>query len=249
LENFIEKGLYPYSRHYLQGVKQMRDAYFGNHFSTIGLIGMNEALLNFIGEDISTKRGIKFSLEVLDFMREKMVKYQEETGNLYNLEATPGEGTSYRQAKSDCEKYPKIITAGTKEVPYYTNSTMLPVGFKGDPFDALKLQDEIQCKYTGGVVFHTFLGERVSEPEAAKMFVKKVFEKFHLPYITLTPTFSICPTHGYISGEHFECPHCVIKQPCEVYSRVVGYLRPVQQWHKGKKQEFKERREFAIPKF
>ncbi|MFH0791620.1 MAG: anaerobic ribonucleoside-triphosphate reductase, partial [bacterium] len=249
LENFMEKGLYPYSRYYLQGVKQMRETYFGNHFATIGLIGMNEALLNFLGEDISTKRGIAFSLEVLDFMRARMVKYQEETGNLYNLEATPGEGTSYRQAKADRERYPKIIAAGTKEVPYYTNSTMLPVDYKGDPFDALKLQDDIQCKYTGGVVFHTFLGERVSEPEAAKMFVKKVFERFHLPYITITPTFSICPTHGYISGEHFECPHCVIKQPCEVYSRVVGYLRPVQQWHKGKKQEFKERREFVMPKF
>ncbi len=247
LENFMEKGLYPYSRHYLENVKKMRGAYFGNHFSTIGLLGMNEALLNFLGENIASKRGRKFALEVLDFMRERLVKYQQETGNLYNLEATPAEGTSYRQAKTDKEKYPKIITAGTKEVPYYTNSTMLPVDFDGDIFEALALQDEIQCKYTGGVVFHTFLGERLSDIQAVKSFIKKVFEKFHLPYLTLTPTFSICPNHGYIAGEHFDCPKCVIKQPCEVYSRIVGYLRPVQQWHKGKKQEFKERKEFKIP--
>ncbi|MFH1451220.1 MAG: ribonucleoside triphosphate reductase [bacterium] len=246
LENFMEKGLYPYSRHYLTGVKNMRGTYFGNHFSTIGLLGMNEALLNFLGENISTPKGRKFSLEVLDFMRERIVKYQEETGGLYNLEATPAEGTSYRQARADKEKYPNIITSGTKEVPYYTNSTMLPVNFKGDVFEALKLQDEIQCKYTGGVVFHVFLGERLSDIQTVKSFVKKVFENFHLPYITLTPTFSICPVHGYLDGEHFECPQCVIKQPCEVYSRVVGYLRPVQQWHVGKKQEFKDRQEFSL---
>ena len=180
-------------------------------------------------------------------MRERLLKYQEETGDLYNLEATPAEGTSYRQAKADKEKYPKIITAGTKETPYYTNSTMLPVNFTDDVFSALKLQDEIQCKYTGGVVFHAFLGERLPDIQSAKNFVKTVFENFHLPYLTLTPTFSICPIHGYIAGEHFECPQCVIKQPCEVYSRVVGYLRPVQQWHTGKRQEFKERKEFRIP--
>ncbi len=248
LENFMEKGLYPYSRHYLEGIKKMRGSYFDNHFSTIGLMGMNESLKNFLGEDMTTKRGVKFTLEVMDFMRAKMIKYQEETGNLYNLEATPGEGTSYRQARADKERYPNIITAGTKEIPYYTNSTMLPVDFKGDPFEALKLQDEIQTKYTGGVVFHTFLGERISDIDSAKSFVKKVFNNFRLPYLTLTPTFSICPAHGYLDGEHFNCPKCVIKQPCEVYSRVVGYLRPVQQWHKGKKQEFKDRREFKIAK-
>ncbi|PIR58438.1 MAG: ribonucleoside triphosphate reductase, partial [Parcubacteria group bacterium CG10_big_fil_rev_8_21_14_0_10_35_15] len=240
LENFIEKGLYPYSKHYLDGVKKMRDNYFGNHFSTIGLLGMNEACLNFLGESIGTKRGRKFSLEVLDFMREKMVKYQEETGNLYNLEATPAEGTSFRQAKTDKEKYPEIITAGTKKVPYYTNSSQLPVNYTDDIFEALKLQDDSQCRYTGGTVEHLFLGERVSDPQSAKMLVKKVFENFHLPYITITPTFSICPSHGYLAGEHFECPQCIIKQPCEVYSRVVGYLRPVSQWHAGKQQEFKE---------
>ena len=247
LENFMEKGLYPYSRHYLDGVKLLRNSYFGNHFSTIGLIGTNEMLLNFMDEDIASKNGKKFALEVLDYMRDRMIKYQEETGNLYNLEATPGEGTSYRQAKADKERYPDIITAGTKEVPYYTNSTHLPVDFTTDPFEALKLQDELQSKYTGGTVLHLFLGEKINDPQMAKNLVKKVFEKFHLPYITLTPTFSICPSHGYLSGEHFECPQCTVKQPCEVYSRVVGYIRPVQQWHKGKKQEYKERKEYKVP--
>jgi len=246
LENFIEKGLYPYSKHYLDGVKKMRENYFGNHFSTIGLLGMNEACLNFLGENIATKRGRKFALEILDFMREKMVRYQEETGNLYNLEATPAEGTSFRQAKIDKEKYPDIITAGTKKVPYYTNSSQLPVNYTDDIFEALKLQDDLQCRYTGGTVQHLFLGEQVSDPQSAKMLVKKVFENFHLPYITITPTFSICPSHGYLSGEHFFCPQCTIKQPCEVYSRVVGYLRPVSQWHAGKQQEFKERKVFQL---
>ncbi len=246
LESFMDKGLYPYSKHYLAEVKTMRNCYFGNHFSTIGIIGMNEALLNFIDEDITTEKGRKFALEILDFMREKMVKFQEETGNLYNLEATPGEGTSYRQAKTDKEKYPDIITAGTDEIPFYTNSTHLPVGFTDDAFEALKLQDDLQVKYTGGTVCHLFLGEKISDPNMAKSMVKKVCEKFRLPYITLTPTFSVCPTHGYLSGEHFECPQCTVKQPCEVYSRVVGYIRPVQQWHKGKKQEYKERKEYVI---
>ena len=247
LDNFMEKGLYPYSRHYLSSVKKMRNSYFGNHFSTIGLIGMNECLLNFLGENIGSVRGRKFAEEVLDFMRDRLVKYQEETDNMYNLEATPGEGTSYRQAKTDKEKYPDIITAGTKEVPYYTNSTHLPVNYTDDIFEALKLQDDLQKKYTGGTVLHIFLGERINDPQMAKNLVKKVFSKFHLPYITLTPTFSICPSHGYLNGEHFECPKCLVKQPCEVYSRVVGYIRPVQQWHKGKKTEYKERKEYKMP--
>lgn len=247
LDNFMDKGLYPFSRHYLSDVKKMRDTYFGNHFSTIGLIGMNETLLNFMGVGIADKQGKKFALEIMDFMRDRMIKYQEETGNLFNLEATPGEGTAYRQAKTDKEKYPDIITAGTKEVPYYTNSTHLPVNYTDDPFKALELQDELQTRYTGGTVLHLFLGEKISDPNAAKNLVKKVFEKFHLPYITLTPTFSICPTHGYIAGEHFECPQCAIKQPCEVYSRVVGYIRPVGQWNNGKKQEFGERKEYKMP--
>ena len=247
LDNFMEKGLYPYSRHYLQDVKTLRNSYFGNHFATIGIMGMNESLLNFLDEDITTVKGRKFAIEVLDFMRGKMIHFQEETGNLYNLEATPGEGTSYRQARMDKEKYPDIITAGTKEVPYYTNSSQLPVGFTDDVFEALSLQNDLQTKYTGGTVLHVFLGEKISDPNAAKNLVKKIFEKYSLPYITLTPTFSICPTHGYIAGEHFECPQCAIKQPCEVYSRVVGYIRPVQQWHKGKQQEYTERKEFACP--
>ena len=247
LENFITIGLYPYSRHYLSGVKKARGAYYGNHFSTIGLVGMNEALLNFMGENIASKKGREFTLEVLDFMRERMVKYQKETGNLYNLEATPAESTAYRLAKKDKEKYPDIITAGKKQ-PYYTNSTMLPVGYTDDIFEALKLQDEIQCKYTGGVVMHLFLGERISDTQNLKNLLKKIFENFHLPYLTFTPTFSICPEHGYISGEHFNCPQCLIKQPCEVYSRVVGYYRPVSQFNIGKQEEFHQRKVFKIKK-
>jgi ribonucleoside-triphosphate reductase len=248
IENFIEKGLYPYSRYYLQGIKKMRDQYYANHFSTIGLVGMNEALLNFIGENIASKRGRKFALEVLDFMREKLVKYQKETGNIYNLEATPAESTAYRLALKDKAKYPNIITAGTKKMPYYTNSSHLLVNYTDDPFEALKLQDELQCKYNGGTVLHLFLGERVSDIQTVKSLIKKIFENFRLPYVTLTPTFSICPSHGYLEGEHFECPKCTIKQPCEVYSRIVGYLRPLAQWNIGKQQEFKERKEFKIRK-
>lgn len=248
LENFIEKGLYPYSRYYLAGIKKIRGNYYGNHFSTIGLVGMNEALLNFIGEDIGTRRGRKFASEILDFMRKNLIRYQTETGNFYNLEATPAESTAYRLALKDKELYPDIIAAGTKNLPYYTNSSQLPVGYTTDAFKALKLQDDIQCKYTGGTVLHLFLGEQISDIQTVKILVKKVFENFRLPYITITPTFSICPAHGYLSGEHFECPKCTIKQPCEVYSRVVGYLRPVGQWNKGKQQEFKERKEFKIAK-
>jgi ribonucleoside-triphosphate reductase (formate) len=246
IENFIEKGLYPYSRYYLQDIKKMRGKYWANHFSTIGLVGMNECLLNFMGENITSKRGRKFALEVLDFMRERLVKYQEETGNIYNLEATPAESTAYRLALKDKERYPDIITAGTKKAPYYTNSTQLPVNYTDDVFEALKLQDEIQCKYSGGTVLHIFLGERMQNGEGVKKLVKKIFENFRLPYITITPTFSICPVHGYIEGEHFFCPKCTIKQPCEVYSRIVGYYRPVQQWNLGKQQEFRQRKEFKI---
>ena len=248
LEDFMEKGLYPYSKHYLASVKKIRGTYYGNHFSTIGLLGMNESLLNFIGEDIGSRRGRRFALEVLDFMRDRLVRYQKDTGNIYNLEATPAEGTSYRQAKIDKEKYPDIITAGTNKEPYYTNSTQLPVGKTDDVFKALKLQDELQTKYSGGTVLHLFLGEKISDVKSVKSLVKTVFEKFNLPYITITPTFSICPVHGYLSGEHFTCPKCTIEQPCEVYSRIVGYLRPVSQWHDGKKREYKDRKEFKIKK-
>jgi len=244
IENLTEKGLYPYSKYWLGDIKKTRGGYWANHFSTIGLVGMNEALLNFLGEDIASKRGRKFALEILDFMRERLVKYQKETGHIYNLEATPAESTAYRLAQKDKEKYPDIICAGTKKTPYYTNSTQLPVNYTNDVFEALKLQDELQCKYTGGTVFHIFLGERMPSTESVKVLVKKVFENFHLPYITVTPTFSICPVHGYLAGEHFTCPKCTVKQPCEVYSRIVGYIRPVSQWNEGKKQEFKERKEF-----
>ncbi|MBI4837133.1 MAG: ribonucleoside triphosphate reductase [Candidatus Portnoybacteria bacterium] len=246
LDSFMEKGLYPYSKYYLGGVKKMRGSYWGNHFSTIGLVGMNESLLNFLGKDIGSPQARRFALEILDFMRDKLVKYQEETGSLYNLEATPAEGASFRLALKDKELYSDIITAGTKERPYYTNSTQLPVNYTDDIFRALKLQDDLQCKYTGGTVVHLFLGERLNDIQAVKSLIRKIFEKFHLPYITLTPSFSICPVHGYLAGEHFECPKCVIKQPCEVYSRIVGYIRPVQQWHKGKQQEFEERKVFKL---
>ncbi len=246
LEHFMEKGLYPYSKYYLEGVKKMRGKYYANHFSTIGLVGMNEALLNFIGDDVSTNKGRKFAIEIMDFMRKTLVKYQEETGNIYNLEATPAEATAYRFALQDSERYPDIITAGSKKVPYYTNSTQLPVGYTNDAFKALKLQDDLQRKYTGGTVLHLFLGENIDDIESVKRLVRKVFENFHLPYITVTPTFSVCPVHGYLKGEHFYCPKCTIKQPCEVYSRIVGYLRPVRQWNFGKQQEFKERKEYSM---
>ncbi|MFH1894828.1 MAG: ribonucleoside triphosphate reductase, partial [Patescibacteria group bacterium] len=247
LENFMEKGLYPYSKFYLGGIKQMRNHYYSNHFSTIGLVGMNEALLNFMEANISSKKGRSFAIEVLDFMRSKLVNYQKETGNLYNLEATPAEGVTYRLPHKDKELYPNIITAGQKE-PYYTNSSQLPVNFTTDVFEALKLQDEIQRKYTGGTVLHMFLGERISDIQTIKNLIKKTFETFRLPYVTITPTFSICPTHGYLSGEHFLCPECTISQPCEVYSRIVGYIRPIQQWHASKREEFRQRKEFKIPK-
>jgi ribonucleoside-triphosphate reductase len=248
LENFIEKGLYPYSRFYLQGVKEMRNAYYANHFSTIGLIGMNEATLNFIGENVASKKGRKFALEVLDFMRERLLKYQKETGNVYNLEATPAESTAYRLAQKDREKYPDIVTAGSKKIPYYTNSSHLPVNYTDDIFEVLNLQDELQRQYNGGTVLHLFLGERLSDIQTVKNLVRKTFENFKLPYITLTPTFSICPNHGYVSGEHFFCPRCEAKQPCEVYSRIVGYLRPVQQWNLGKQEEFRWRKEYRVYK-
>ncbi len=248
IENFIDKKLYPYSRFYLQGIKNARGQYYANHFSTIGLVGMNEMLLNFIGEDIGSKKGIRFALEVMNFMRERIIKYQKETNNLYNLEATPAESTAYRLALKDREKYSDIITAGTKEVPYYTNSSNLPVNYTDDVFEALKLQDDLQCLYTGGTTLHLFLGEKIDSIQTTKALVKKAFENFSLPYISLTPTFSVCPSHGYLAGEHFECPKCIVKQPCEVYSRVVGYYRPVNQYNLGKQREFRERKTFKISK-
>ncbi|MBS7607513.1 ribonucleoside triphosphate reductase [Candidatus Bathyarchaeota archaeon] len=247
LERFTEKGLYPYSRHYLRFVKEAYGKYWKNHFSTIGIIGMNEALLNMFGYGIATEEGTKFAIKTLLFMRERLMEYQEETGNLYNLEATPAEGASYRLAKIDKKKYPDIIVANEKYLPmgaepFYTNSTHLPVDYTGDLFEALDHQDKLQPLYTGGTVFHVFLGERVYSWTAAAALVKKISYNYHIPYFTLTPTFSICPTHGYISGEHKVCPRCGAK--CEVYSRVVGYLRPVDQWNDGKQSEFRIREKF-----
>ncbi len=217
VENLTQQGLYPYSKFYMDSTFQKRGAYWGNHFSTIGLIGMNEALLNFMNEKTSTKKGVKFAEEILEHMRDKMIQYQEETDNLYNLEATPGEGTAYRLALKDKKRFPQIIFANNEAVrtedvpPYYTNSSQLPVGFTEDIFEALDLQDNLQTKYTGGTVLHGFLGERINDPNIAKELVKKITTNYALPYFTLTPTFSICPIHGYISGEHKTCPKCVAK--------------------------------------
>jgi anaerobic ribonucleoside-triphosphate reductase len=254
VENLTEKGLYPYTKFYLGAIKMRRGHYWGNHFSTIGLIGMNEALLNLMGENITTKAGQKMAKEILEHMRDRIINYQKETGNLFNLEATPAEGTSYRLAKIDREKYPKIIFANDKIVkkeggePYYTNSSQLPVSHTEDIFEALELQDDLQTKYTGGTVLHGFLGERILDTETTKKLVRKIAENYALPYFTLTPTFSICPVHGYLSGEHYTCPKCVVEQKTEVYSRVVGYIRPVEQWNKGKQSEYSDRKEFVVAK-
>ncbi len=249
LERFTDNNLYPYTKFYLRNVKQIFNEYWKNHFSTIGLIGMNEACLNLFGEDIGSDRGKDFTLKVLDFMREKLVQFQEETGNNYNLEATPAEGSSYRLARLDKEREPDIICANQDEYregkePFYTNSTQLSVNYTDDVFEALDLQDDVQTKYTGGTVLHIFAGERVENPDAIKNLVRKICENYRLPYFTFTPTFSICPVHGYIPGEHYECPKCGAE--CEVYSRVVGYLRPIQQWNKGKREEFTLRKTFNV---
>jgi len=235
VERNMELGLLPYSRRYLGNLDK--------HFSTIGIVGMNEALLNFLGSDISTPEGKSFAVKVLDFMRDQIEEIQQETGHIYNLEATPAEGTSYRFARTDKKLYPKMIFAG-KKVPYYTNSTHLPVNHTDDPFEALSHQDDLQTRYTGGTVFHTFLGESIDSPEATAQLVKKIAHTFKLPYYTLTPTFSVCTVHGYISGEHFACPTCGKK--CEVYSRVVGYIRPVQEWNEGKQEEYSQRLKYAV---
>jgi ribonucleoside-triphosphate reductase len=201
------------------------------------------------GENIASEKSRAFTSRVLDFMRDKLLEFQEKTGNNYNLEATPAEGTSYRLAKKDKESYPKIICANEDDwkkgaEPFYTNSTQLPVNYTDDVFEAMDLQDEIQTKYTGGTVIHIFAGERVSDPNTLKALIRKICELYHLPYFTFTPTFSVCPSHGYIAGEHYTCPTCGAET--EVYSRVVGYLRPVNQWNRGKQEEFKKRKMFDI---
>ena len=247
LEGFTEKGLYPYSKRYLKGVKETFGKYWKNHFSTIGILGMNEALQNLFGYGITTPEGLEFAVKTLNFMRKKLADFQEETGNIYNLEATPAEGASYRLARIDKRKYPDIIVANERQVakgaePFYTNSTQLPVDYEVDLFEALEHQDRLQTLYTGGTVFHIYLGERLPTWKAAADLVRKVAWNFHIPYFTLTPTFSICPSHGYLKGEQPQCPICGAK--CEVYSRVVGYLRPVDQWNDGKQAEFALRRTF-----
>lgn len=249
LEKLTEENLYPYIKYYLRNIKKRFDEYWKNHFSTIGLIGMNEACLNLFGENIASDKPREFTLRVLDFMRDKLLKFQEETGNNYNLEATPAEATFYRLARMDKKKYPGIICAneeGLKEAiePFYSNSTQLPVNFTDDVFETLDLQDEIQTKYTGGTVLHIFVGEQIKDAGVVKKLVRKICEKYHLSYFTITPTFSVCPNHSYITGEHSICPECGART--EVYSRVVGYLRPVSQWNKGKKEEFKQRKVFKV---
>ncbi len=248
LEAFTENGLYPYSKRYLRLVKEGHDKYWKNHFSTIGLVGINEAIVNLLGVNIASPDGKAFAVKLLTFMRDRLADFQEETGSIYNLEATPAEGTSYRLARIDKRKYRDIIAANHKQVvenhaePFYTNSSQLPVDFTGDLFEALEHQESLQTLYTGGTVFHIFLGERLHSWKSAAELIKKVAWNSHLPYFTLTPTFSVCPTHGYTSGEHKLCPIC--GEACEIYSRVVGYLRPVDQWNDGKQAEFAIRKTF-----
>jgi len=243
LERLTAQGLYPYSQFYLERIREAEGGYWRNHFSTIGVIGMNEAALNLHGLSIDDPEGQAFAIRVLDWMRERIGVYQEESSDIYNLEATPAEGATYRLAMRDLERYPDLrihnLEAYGGETPYYTNSSQLPVGFAGDLFDALELQDPLQTRYTGGTVFHAFLGERMPTATSAKRLVRRIAESFRLPYFTLTPTFSICPDHGYASGEAPTCPTC--GKPTEVYSRIVGYLRPVEQWNDGKRAEFADR--------
>lgn len=237
VNKLLQEGLYPYTKRYLGN--------FNNHFSTIGLVGMNEAALNaqWIAKNLTIKEGREFGLRVLDFMRDRLSDYQEKYKDLYNLEATPAESTSYRLAKHDKKRFPKIITAGINGgTPYYTNSTNLPVDYTCDIFEALSLQDEFQTKYTSGTVFHGFLGERISDWRVASQLVRKIAQNYKAPYYTLSPTYSICKNHGYLMGEQKECPYC--KEKTEIYSRITGYYRPIQHWNDGKAQEYKERKEY-----
>ena len=253
LERFTQRGLYPYSRFYLRGVKQACGQYWKNHFSTIGIVGMNDALYNLNGLDLTREEGVAFALRVLDFMRGKLSDFQAQSGSIFNLEATPAEGTSYRLARIDKRLYPDLRiysqekrdrggNGGPAPAPYYTNSSQLPVGFTDDVYTALRLQDELQTRYTGGTVLHCFLGERLPSAQATRQLVRSIAENFHLPYYTLTPTFSICEEHGYLPGEQSSCPRCGAR--CEVWSRSVGYLRPVDQWNEGKQAEFGDRRTY-----
>jgi ribonucleoside-triphosphate reductase len=239
ITRLLDEGLYPYTKRYLGS--------FDNHFSTIGVIGMNEAGLNagWLRKDLTHPETQQFAKDVLNHMRERLKDYQEQYGDLYNLEATPAESTTYRLAKHDKERYPDIITAGNGGTPYYTNSSHLPVDYTSDIFDALDIQDELQTLYTSGTVFHAFLGERLPGWKAAATLVRKIAENYKLPYYTLSPTYSICQAHGYLDGEQDTCPICGART--EVYSRITGYYRPVQNWNDGKLQEFADRRLYDIP--
>lgn len=242
IEDYTDKNLYPYTKFYLRDIKARHGSYWKNHFSTIGLVGMNEACENLTGKNIGTDEGREFALKVMDYMRNMISNFQKETGNNYNLEATPAEGTTYRLARLDKQKFDAIKCANQHEYengakPFYTNSTQLPVNYTDDIFELLDKQDELQTKYTGGTVVHIFAGERVYDTKVVKNLVKKVCENYKLPYFTFSPTFSICPEHGYVAGEHFTCPDC--GSACEVFSRVVGYISPVNQWNEGKKEEIR----------
>ena len=241
LEKLTDANLYPYTKFYLRDIKSRFDEYWKNHFSTIGLIGMNEAALNLLGVDIGSEAGKDFAERVLDFMRDRLLEYQEKTGNNYNLEATPAEGTTYRLAQIDKASFPEKAhfangIGAAVEHPFYTNSTHLPVNYTDDLFELLDLQDNLQTKYTGGTVIHFFLGERMDDAMALKKLVKTICHNYKLPYFTFSPSFSVCASHGYIAGEHEACPQC--GGDTEVYSRVVGFLRPVSSWNRGKQAEF-----------
>jgi ribonucleoside-triphosphate reductase len=249
LEQFTEKNLYPYSKFYLRAIKERTGKYWTNHFSTVGVIGMNEACLNLLGADIGTDKGREFAVGVLNHIRARLAALQETTGEMFNLEATPGEGTSYRLARLDKEQFPEILCANEAYAqngapPFYTNSTQLPVDYTDDVFETLALQDELQSRYTGGTVLHMFVGEQVPSTKVVKSLLRKITSSYKLPYLTLTPTFSVCPSHGYLKGEMESCPRCGAET--EVYSRVVGYLRPVKQWNDGKQAEFDRRRVYRV---
>ena len=249
IEDYTDKNLYPYTKFYLRDIKARFGEYWKNHFSTIGLVGMNEACENFLNKSIGDEEGKEFALKVMSYMRNVISNFQKETGNNYNLEATPAEGTTYRLAKLDKQKFENITCANQKEYetgakPFYTNSSQLPVNYTDDIFELLDNQDDLQTKYTGGTVVHIFAGERVYDTKVIKNLVKKICTNYKLPYFTFSPTFSVCPTHGYVAGEHFSCPEC--GENCDVFSRVVGYISPVNQWNEGKTEEFKTRKTFNI---